>query len=352
MRPEVELWGIGGEMLRAEGMETLVDAAAMNVIGFVEVLKRYRYFRSVFNSIVEEAKRRRPALAILVDYPGFNLRLARVLHEAGVRVVYYIAPQVWAWKEGRVRAMRENIDDLIVAFPFETAYFGKHGIPAHFFGHPLVDQVQNSEFKVQSSEGEAQDAARYTLHAERPRIAYLPGSRPEEIERHMPILCEVMLALGDGYRHVIPLASTISRERIERFASRAPFEIVTSAHEALAGARAAVVKSGTSTLDATLLGVPFAVIYRTSAISYRIARRMIKVPFIAMPNVLAGRVVVREFVQDDVRAEAVTEELRRLIAPGAYREGVVAGLRSVSELLGAPGAAERVADFIVGKYLP
>lgn len=344
-------------MLRAEGMETLVDAGTMNVIGFVEVLKRYRYFRSVFNSIVEEARRRRPALAILVDYPGFNLRLARVLHEAGIRVVYYIAPQVWAWKEGRVRAMRENIDDLIVAFPFETEYFGRHGIPAHFFGHPLVDQLHEQRVAVSASDMSISSPPAAGAPAagagtdELPKIAYLPGSRPEEIERHMPILCEVMRALGDGYRHVIPLASTISRARIERFSSRAQFEIVTSAREALVGARAAIVKSGTSTLDATLLGVPFAVIYRTSAISYRIARRMIKVPFIAMTNVLAARAVVREFVQDDVRADAVTEELRRLIAPGEYREGVIAGLRSVSESLGEPGAAERVAGFIVGKYL-
>jgi lipid-A-disaccharide synthase len=340
-RPDAAFWGIGGGLLRAAGVETIVDAAEMNVVGFVEVVKRYRFFRGVFNRIVSLVHQRRPSFAILVDYPGFNLRLAEALHAEGVRVIYYIAPQVWAWKEGRVKKLRKYVDDLIVAFPFEVEYFRRHRIEPHFFGHPLVDQVDElvRGGKPQRDNGDI------------PVIAYLPGSRPEEIERHMPVLCDVMIDLGESYRHVIPLATTIPWELLDRFRARVPFEIVGSAFEALAGANAALVKSGTSTIDATLLDVPFAVFYRTSALSYQIARRLISVPYIAMTNVLAGRAVVREFVQDDLRADLLARELRSLIADADHRNEVLAGLAHVRELLGAPGATERVSEFILDKYL-
>ncbi|HVZ39650.1 MAG TPA: lipid-A-disaccharide synthase [Candidatus Kapabacteria bacterium] len=339
MRPGLRFWGIGGAMLAGEGVECVADAARMNVIGFVEVVKHYRFFQSIFNSVLALARERRPALAILVDYPGFNLRMARALHREGIRVVYYIAPQAWAWKEGRVRSLRENVDDLIVAFPFEVEYFGRGGINAHFFGHPLVDQF------AELSPGVAAAADGRTT------IAYLPGSRPEEIARHMPVLRDVMLRLGDGYRHVIPLASTIRRELIQPYLQGISFSLVSSAYEALAGAGAALVKSGTSTLEATLLGVPFAAFYRTSWGSYQIARRLIRVAHVAMPNVLAGRGIVREFVQDDMQAGAMGEELLRLLNDATYRARVAEGLAEVTRMLGSPGAAERIASYIVETYL-
>lgn len=339
--PGMGFWGIGGELLRAEGFEALVDASQMNVVGFVEVLKRYRFFRSVLERVVEQARARRPELAILVDYPGFNLRLARRLRREGVRVVYYIAPQVWAWKEGRVRALRDSVDDLIVVFPFEVEYFARHGIEAHFFGHPLIDQASEREPGASPAHSDGP-----------PTIAYLPGSRPEEIARHMPIVVEVMRRIGPVYRHVIPLATTIPRALLDAYAEPGLFQVTGSAHEALAGARAALVKSGTSTLDATLLGIPMAAFYRTSAVSYQIARRLITLPHIAMPNVLAGRRVVGEFVQDAMTPDALTAELQRLLADGAERDRMVAELAAIRAALGDAGSAERIAEYIVGRYVP
>jgi lipid-A-disaccharide synthase len=342
----VGFWGIGGDRLREQGVDTLYDAAEMNVIGFVEVVKRYRFFRSVFDTIVETARRRTPALAILVDYPGFNLRLARALHELGIPVVFYIAPQVWAWKERRVKQIRDYVDDLIVVFPFEVEYFRRHGIAARFFGHPLVEQTSRMRHAIGA------DAVADGERMRRMRtIAYLPGSRGEEIDRHMPVIADVIATMGNGYRHVIPLASTIARERLERYRGRADFEIADSAFVALAGAGAALVKSGTSTLDALLLDVPCAVFYKTSGASYRIAKRLIKVPFIAMINVLAGRRVVREFIQEEMNAPALVEELRRLLEDEGYRAGVMREMREVHEGLGDAGASERIAAFIVGNYL-
>jgi lipid-A-disaccharide synthase len=340
-RPDLGFFGIGGDRMRAEGVEILVDASEMNVVGFLEVVKRYRFFRRVFERVVQLARDRRPAFAILVDYPGFNLRLARRLHELGVPVVYYIAPQVWAWKEGRVEGLRRYVDDLIVAFPFEVPYFARHGIGAHYFGHPLVDQL--ALFREQGSGVALREPNRRT-------IAYLPGSRPEELRRHMPVISEVIGAMGPDYRHLIPLAPTLDRKMLDAFSGGARFEVIDSAHAALSVADAALVKSGTSTVEAALLGVPFAVLYKTSYLSYQIARRAIKVPYIAMVNLLAGRRIVREFVQEEVKAEELTGELRRLLDDPAYRAEVMGAITRVAEELGEPGAAARAAEYIAGRY--
>lgn len=338
LAPQLRYWGIGGERLRAEGVELRYNAAEMSVVGFLEVARRYRFFRGVLESIADEAKRTRPRFAILVDYPGFNLRLARELRAAGIPVVYYIAPQVWAWKEGRVATLRANVDDLIVVFPFEIEYFLRHGITAHFFGHPLVDHLASLPPAVKGKPGE------------RKTIAYLPGSRPEEIRRHMPTIVQVIRLLGRGYRHVIPLATTLPKEVLEAYGGEAQFEIVGSVREALGGADAALVKSGTSTVETALYGVPFAVIYRTSPISYQIAKRAIKVPSIAMVNLLLGRPVVREFIQNDLQPVPVAEELRRLVDDPAYRSAVISGIEEVRAILGEIGAARRAAEYIARKY--
>jgi lipid-A-disaccharide synthase len=353
LRDDCSFWGIGGDHLRARGVETLYDAAQMNVIGFVEVLKRYRFFRSVLDAIIRTAAERRPAFAILVDYPGFNLRLARELHGLGIPVIYYIAPQVWAWKERRVEEIRKYVRDLIVVFPFEVDFFAKHGVTAHFFGHPMIDDViVNANEDVNAIvRGALKPSPTATQSRSATTIAYLPGSRREEIERHMPVLISVMAELGPSFRHIIPLASTVSREVLEPYRQRANFEIVNSAREALSVAGAALVKSGTSTLDALLLDVPCAVFYKTSTSSYHIVKWLINVRFIAMINVLAGRMIVSEFIQNSMTAPALLAEVRALLENGEYRGRVLEGMREVRAGLGQPGSAARVARFIVDRYL-
>jgi lipid-A-disaccharide synthase len=340
-RPDVNFFGIGGERMREQGTHLLFDASQMNVIGFIEVVKRYRFFRSVFRETVALARLHAPSFAILVDYPGFNLRLAQKLRSLRIPVVYYIAPQVWAWKEGRVDTLRRYVDDLIVVFPFEVEYFARHRIKAHFFGHPLVDQFAADRPRKRSTRRKD----------ERPTIAYLPGSRPEELQRHMPVICKVIRMMGTGYRHLIPLAPTLDRSMLKKFSSLADFRIVDDAHDALRAADAALVKSGTSTVEAALLGVPFAVIYKTSNLSYQIAKRAIKVSSIGMVNLLAGRKIVREFVQSEVEASRLVEELHRLLEDTVYRETMRSGLRKVASDLGDPGAASRAAEYIIDRYL-
>ena len=337
--PGLELVGIGGERLAAEGLAPLFDASEMSVSGFLEVVRRYRFLRGAFRRTVEAARDVRPDLAILVDYPGFNLRLARELRALAIPVVYYIAPQVWAWKEGRVEQIRASVDELIVAFPFEVDFFARRGITAHFFGHPLVDIVAREPRAASAASG-----------SERV-ITYLPGSRQHEIDRHMPLIVEVMKGMGDGYRHVVPLAATLDRSALEPYRSAVPFEISDDARAALAGAHAALVKAGTSTVEAALAGVAFATYYRTSRISYEIARRAIRVKWIAMVNILAGREIVREFIQEQAEPEAMAAELRRICEDRPYREVMLADLGAVRDALGEPGAASRAAAFISERYL-
>ncbi|MBC8145963.1 MAG: lipid-A-disaccharide synthase [bacterium] len=336
----LQVIGIGGKHLAAQGLRSIVDASRMNVSGFAEVVRHYHFLRRALVRTIALAHEVRPSIAILVDYPGFNLQLARELHAMGIPVVYYIAPQVWAWKEKRVEVIRRYVDTLIVAFPFEVDYFAQHAITAYFLGHPLVDVVTPIEH----------ESAR-THDANRPTIAYLPGSRLHEIRMHMPLMIAVMQAMGERFHHVVPLAATVDRTEVERYQVDVAFDIIDDARIALAQADAALVKAGTSTIEAALAGVPFAAYYRTSILTYHIARRAIKVPWIAMVNILAGKQIVHEFIQSEADPLAMTRELRRLCDDAAYRRTVLSELAKVRVALGRPGAASRAADLIIERHL-
>ncbi len=322
-------------------METIVDASRMNVSGFWEVLRRYRFLRGIFRSLLARARREPPLLAILVDYPGFNLRAARSLSRMNIPVVYYIAPQTWAWKENRVETLRRYVDELIVVFPFEVEYFERHGLRPHYFGNPMAAEILAEIDEVASTHGD---------HRQPPTIVYLPGSRRQEVERHAPLVREVVTRMGGGYRHVVARASTVSRTLLEESFAGCDIEISDDAAAALALADAALVKAGTSTLDAALAGVPFVAVYATSSLSYRVSRALIKVPFVAMTNILAGRGVVREFLQDEMTLGNVVEELERLLHDGPYRDSMLRAFTELRNSLEGRDAAKRTAEFIVERF--
>jgi lipid-A-disaccharide synthase len=356
LRSDLHFVGIGGSQMKTAGVEIVVDADQMNVIGFLEVVRRYRFLRSVFNRVLDIVRQRRPTAAILVDYPGFNLRLAPKLRALGIPVIYYIAPQVWAWKEGRVKALRRYVNDLIVVFPFEVEYFHRHNVPVHYFGHPLLDDVQWARLgqsSLQAPEAEQIRPHENSTGESLATVAYLPGSRPEELQRHMPIVIDVINRIGPEYRHVILRASTIADGVLRRYLEQCSVavDVASDARSVLGTASAALVKSGTSTLEAALSGVPFAVMYRTSLPSFLIARLVIKVPWIAMVNILAGRCIVREFIQTEADGENIAEEILRLIEDHDYRERIRGDLAEVRRTMGQPGHAERTARFIVEHYL-
>jgi lipid-A-disaccharide synthase len=334
------LTGIGGDQMREAGVELIEHADNLAVMGFVEVIRHVPRHWALLRQLEQRIRSGRVALVILIDYPGFNMKVAKIAAEAGVPVLYYITPQVWAWGAGRLDKLAQWVTRAAVILPFEQELLAAHGIDATFVGHPLLDRVAAlpNRDDARRSLGLAVDA---------PLLALFPGSREQEILRHL----DDFVRVGDELRRrdprlqvVVSVAPTVDLDP-----ARCPFPMVHSASFAvLRAADAAMCKSGTTTLEAAVAGCPMVVAYRTSAITYALARRLVKIPHIGLVNVVAGREVAPEFVQDALRPAAVADALEPLLQPGnPAREEMRRGLAEVRSMLGTPGAAERVAAMAV-----
>jgi lipid-A-disaccharide synthase len=340
--PQTSFFGIGGERMRAAGVDILVDCREMAVLGLIEVLRHYRRINGVLEQMRELLRSERPDLLILVDYSGFNLRLAPTARELGIPVLYYISPQVWAWRKKRVYKIREVVDQMVVVFPFEVPLYEKAGVPVQYVGHPLLDEVH--------SDLDRDTALReFGLDPARPSIGLFPGSRRNELQRLLPTLLEAaerIHAERPEIQFLLPQASTLDKVEIDTFLARHSLPItvikdrfydVTRACDAIATA------SGTATLEIALMGVPLVVVYRISSLSYLIIRRLVKLKHIAMCNIVAGEEVAKELLQGEVTAERVSEELLRLLEPQVHAE-TTARLNKIRETLGEPGGAARAAQ--------
>jgi lipid-A-disaccharide synthase len=346
-RPDLRFFGIGGDELRAEGVEILYDARDMAVTGFAEVVRRFPFFRRVFFELLEAARRRRPDMVLLVDYPGFNLRFAEQAHRLGLRVVYYVCPQVWAWHRSRIPRMARSIDRMITIFPFEPACFAGSGLRTDFAGHPLVDEA-----KAALSQPDAD-----LPWSGEPRVALLPGSRPNEIANILPCLWRAAAHLQErrpSASFIVPCPSAdidaLVRKRIGELGSPAPsnWAVVTGqTRQVLRQARAAAVASGTATIESALMGCPMIVVYRTAPLTYAIGRMLVRVPHIGMVNIVAGREVCREFIQHGADPGRMAEALTALCGKTPERARMVEGLKDVAARLGGGGARERAADIVI-----
>jgi lipid-A-disaccharide synthase len=334
----IECFGLGGERMRAAGCETVVDANEVAVVGIFEVLSHLPKIYNHFHRLVREAERRKPDVAILIDFPDFNFRLAKELHRLGIPVVYYVSPQLWAWRPKRIELVKKYVQKMLVIFPFEEQWYREHGVKAEFVGHPLAD-IEPAEPPMAAGG--------------KPQIALLPGSRKKEIGFNLPILLDVAAELGDDYSFVLPLASTVDdtflysivRKHWGMGDSPAKITITRNARAALRQSRAAVVASGTATVEAAVIGTPFVMVYRVAPSTYAVGRRMVKVPFYAMPNLIAGQSVVPELVQADFTAQRVISELRKIISDGPDRERMLGGLADVRRRLhGGESASDRAFD--------
>ncbi len=335
--PEIPLAGIGGDRMRAAGVELLEHAERLAVMGFVEVLRHIPEHWALLRRLGERLRSGRVGLVILLDYPGFNLRLAAAARDAGVPVLYYITPQVWAWGEGRLAKMARVIKKAAVILPFEEALLRSHGVDATFVGHPLLDRAM-----TMPARGEAR--RRLALPADTPVLALFPGSRAQEIARHLRdfvATARVVAERTPGLRVVVSVAPTIRLRDGD-----VPFPVARDASfDVLRAADAAMCKSGTTTLEAAVAGCPLVVAYRANALTYAIARRLVRIPHIGLVNVVAGREVAPEFVQDALVAERVADALTPLLDHhSALRQRMVADLADVRGRLGTPGAALRVAE--------
>lgn len=344
-RTSAHLFGMGGTKMRAAGVELVADASEIAVVGITEVIHRLPAVWRAWRRLEREAGRRKPALAITVDSPGFNFGLARRLKKHGIRNIYFISPQIWAWRPRRMRWIRERFERVLVIFPFEEALYRKAGVEANFVGHPLVDSVRAQMTREQFAE-------RFGLDARRPMVTVLPGSRPSEIRRNMPIIVEACARLQQDHalQFVVAIAPELD-ERIFDAYDRPDLRVARvadAAYDALAAADCAIVSSGTATVETALLGTPMVVVYRLSWLTATIARRLVVTPLFAMVNLIPGRQIVPELIQDRFTAEALENEVRRLLDSADAREQQKRELAEVRAKLGPGGAIERAAEIIAG----
>ncbi len=335
-RPDLHLVGVGGGRLAAEGVELLERAERIAVVGFVEVLRHLPVLRTLMTALKARMDAGRVKLLVLIDYPGFNMRLAREAKRRGIPVLYYITPQVWAWHKSRVRQLREDVTKAAVILPFEERLLRDAGVDATFVGSPLIDATQSLPTRVEA-------CASLGLDASRPVLALFPGSRAGEIGRHLADFVATGRAIEARLPGVQVVVSAPPSVAIDP--AICSYRVIRDAsHTVLRAATAAMCKSGTTTLEAALLGCPLVVAYRTSAMTYAIARRLVTLPDIALVNIVAGRRVVPEFIQDALRAETVVPALLPLLDEMSPERAVMLeALADVRRLMGAPGAAVRVA---------
>ncbi|HWG58548.1 MAG TPA: lipid-A-disaccharide synthase [Candidatus Acidoferrales bacterium] len=348
-RTGAELFGMGGPRMAEAGVELLADYHEVAVVGVTEVLHKIPAVIGVQRRLAREAVRRGAALAILVDSPGTHLGVARRARNAGIPVGYFIGPQVWAWRPGRVRVVKRVVNRMVVIFPFEEAIYREAGVPVNFVGHPLVDVVRAKATRAEFS-------ARHGLDANGRIVTLLPGSRRGEIERHWPAVlgaCEILareFAGASGTQFVLAAAPGLG-EGMFAGASGSTAKIVRvegATYDALAAADCAIVASGTATVEASLLGTPMVVIYRVAALTAAIVRPMIRAPFFGMVNLIAGRKVAPELIQNALAPEVLAGETLRILMSDEARAEMKRGLAGVRERLGSGGAIERAADIFVG----
>jgi lipid-A-disaccharide synthase len=349
-RMDVAIFGMGGLQMRAAGVEIIADYSEVSVVGISEVLGRLPSLRRAMRRLVSEAERRRPLLAVLTDFPGFHLRLARKLRPKGIRNVYYICPQFWAWRPWRVNLVRRRFAQALCIFPFEEKFYADAGVPVKFIGHPLVGNVKATLTRELFCK-------KYGLDEGSRIITILPGSRRGEITNHVPVLAEALLEIRRrpkaSFEFVIAVAPGLDLEQIKaRFPAHSQARLVRDdTYNALAAADLAIVSSGTATVETALLGKPMIVVYRLSPLTAWLAKSLVRINFFSMVNLIGGRAIVPELIQDGFTAQRIATEVERLLFPSGDGkqplEEMILGLQEVRRQLGPPGAVERAADAIV-----
>ncbi len=349
LAPEVEFFGMGGQRMEALGLKRIVRSEDVAVMGITEVVRHlpriYREYRKLKQSILATP----PDVAILIDFPDVHLKLSRHFHDQGIPVIFFVSPQLWAWKKHRIRLVQKYVDQMLVIFPFEEPFYQKHGVTATYVGHPLADlplpSISREDF-----------ASEYGLNPSKDWIGLLPGSRAKEIQLNLPEMIRAARVLDEDCEFLLPIAPTLTEKAVGNlrgmladFAKGLHITLVKDARAALFHARASVVASGTATVEAALIGNPFLVVYRVSYLTYAIARRVVTVPFVAMVNLVADREVVPELIQDDFSAANVAKHLRVLLHDETRRQQMIADLTQVANKLGRTPeshqtAIERVAN--------
>ncbi|MGD7035609.1 lipid-A-disaccharide synthase [Methylotuvimicrobium buryatense] len=342
LHPGIEGLGMGGAAMREAGIDIRFDSSNIGVIGVVEVLKHYREIRQALKQMQRLLVDERPDLLVCVDYKEFNFKLAKFAKSFGVKVLFYVSPQVWAWRPGRVKQYGRVIDRMAVIFPFETAYYEAENVPVSYVGHPSIDKVHPRYTKHE-------DLDRFGLDGERPVIGLVPGSRKQEIERLLPVMLDaasIVLSLVPGAQFILPQAQSVSDELLRSYLDRSDLAIKViknETYDAVQCCTAIMSSSGTATLEIALLQVPMVIVYKLSELTYWLGRLLVKTPFIGLPNIVAGKAVVKELIQHQANAKNIADEIVKLLSDRAYYDAVKSDLSAIKNTLGSGEGSKNMA---------
>jgi len=353
--PTLSFFGAGGERMRAAGCEIVVDAKDLAVVGITEIVSHLPKILGLYKKLVHAADEKKPAVAVVIDSPAFNWRVARQMRKRGIPVVYYVCPQFWAWRQGRVRLLRKYVNKALVIFPFEEKFYRDRGVEATFVGHPLAN-LEPPQITRQAY------ATEYGLDPAKSWIGLMPGSRRKEVRMNLAAILEAVRRLGSAYEYLLPIARTLETKFVQELIEtqqaaslhRSPaIHLVPEALAALHHSRAGIIASGTATVEAALMGTPFVMVYRVSPLTYALGRPRVKLSHFAMVNLIATEEVVPELVQHDFTADNILRELNKIIPDGPPRQEMQMKLAKVVKALRFGGAngmatpAERAAEQIL-----
>jgi lipid-A-disaccharide synthase len=344
--PAIQFSGVGSKRMREAGVRILAEASDISVVGLTEVLLHIRKILGVLRQLKNFLREERPDFLILIDFPDFNIRIGKAAKKLGIPVLYYISPQVWAWRKGRIKQIAALVKAVVVVFPFEVGLYQRAGVDARYAGHPLVDVVHSGYSPVEAR-------CDLGLDPDRRTIALLPGSRTKEITHLLPDILGAAKLLQETFpdlQFVLPVAPTLDRDFIGSYCGQysVPVRIVDGrVYDALRASDAAIVASGTATLETGLMAVPMVIVYRVSRLSYMIGRLLVDAVDVGLVNIVAGKRIVPEFIQDDVTPQNIADAASRMLGDPAYSDGIRAGLAGIRKKLGDAGASARAAAVVM-----
>ena len=345
-QPDIKGFGMGGAKMALAGIDIRYDSGSIGVIGVVEVLKHYGEIRRALKLIQQLVSTERPDLLVCVDYKEFNLKLARFAKQCGVKVLFYVSPQVWAWRPGRVKTYGKAIDMMAVIFPFETTYYDAENVPVRYVGHPSVDKVHPQRSRLE-------DMAIFNLDENNPVIGLLPGSRANEINRLLPIMlaaAEILQARIPGIQFMLPQADSISDELLENYMDRSPVKmtvIKNQPYDVIQCCDVVMTTSGTATIEIALLTVPMVITYKLAALTYWLGRWLVNTPFIGLPNIILGKGFIKELIQYEATSENLAEEIERILTDKFYADQMRDNLKQVKQQLGQGGGSKNMAELVL-----
>lgn len=345
-RPEARLSGMGGEQMRQAGVKLLFDPTKISTIGFVEAIKNIQVLRKVMLKLAETIRQQRPDVVVLIDYPGFNMRLARMVKAEDIPLVYYFSPSAWAWGKSRAEKVAQTVTKVVSVFPFEAEIYREAGADVTFVGHPLLDIVKPS-----MPAQEVRESLGIALKA--PVVGLLPGSRRQEIELLLPEMLAAARLIKSALpevRFVLPRAGSIEMALLQKHLDKAQVEVQVvdgRAYDLISISQAVIATSGTVTLETAVLGVPMVIIYKTGASTYLLGKMLVRIPHIGLPNIILGRMAMPEYVQHDVKPEIIAAQVVRMLTDAEYAAALRADLAEVVQRLGKPGAVGRTADLVL-----